>query len=161
MEHAGPALLEHAGAGVSLELGGHQGAGDFSLFIQPGGFHQPQQLWNSRLDGAQPMWVEPNTHTHANWVFTDPGVHLVGVRAVVKDNAGEVHTDEQVVRIAVGDGTDPAEAFDATFAGPGAPSSATVPTLTVAIAVAAGGIVLALIAFAAVRAARAKKGGVS
>ena len=62
--------------------------------------------------------MEPNTHTHANWVFTEPGVHLVGVRAVVKDDAGTVHTDEQLVRVAVGDGTDVAAAQSAQFNGP-------------------------------------------
>ncbi|WP_408911041.1 choice-of-anchor M domain-containing protein [Corynebacterium gottingense] len=113
-----PSLLERSSNGVSLEFGGHEGDGDFSLFLQPGGFHEPQLLWSSREDGTQPMWVEPNTHTHANWVFTQPGVQLVGVRAVVKDNEGNTHTDEEVVRIAVGSVTDPAEAQAAEFSGP-------------------------------------------
>lgn len=113
-----PSLNERSSDGVSLEFGGHEGAGDFSLFLQPGGFHEPQLLWTSQVEGTQPMWVEPNTHTHANWVFTQPGVHLVGVRAVVKDNEGVTHTAEEVVRVAVGNDTDPAEAQAATFTGP-------------------------------------------
>ena len=64
------------------------------------------------------MWVELNTHTHANWVFTKPGVHLVGVRVVVKDKDGVEHVNEQVLRFAVGDGTDPQQAASATFEGP-------------------------------------------
>lgn len=108
-----PSLLERSANGMSLEFGGHEGPGQFSLFVQPGGFHEPQQLWNEQEPGTQSMWVEPNTHTHANWVFTEPGAHLVGVRATVEDQDGTVHTDEQVVRIAVG--VDPAEAADATF----------------------------------------------
>lgn len=113
-----PGVVERADRGISMEFGGHQGPGDFTLFLQPGGFAQPQQLWNSRIDGAQPMWVELNTHTHANWVFTQPGVHLVGIRAVVKDKDGSSHTVQQAVRLAVGDSTDVAQAQTATFDGP-------------------------------------------
>ena len=113
-----PKVVDTTDRGVSLEFGGHEGEGDFSLFLQAGGFSEPQQLWNSRLKGNQPMWVELNTHTHANWVFTKPGVHLVGVRAVVKDTDGTEHTSEQVVRFAVGDGTDAQQAAAAEFAGP-------------------------------------------
>ena len=111
-------LLERSDSGVSLEFGGHEGPGEFSLFLQPGGFHAPQLLWTTAEPGVQPMWVEPNTHTHANWVFTEPGVHLVGVRAVVKDDAGIVHTDEQLVRVAVGDTADVDAARTAQFNGP-------------------------------------------
>lgn len=147
-----PALLDRASAGVSMEFGGHDGEGDFTLFIQPGGFHQPQQLWNSQLEGAQPMWVEPNPHTHANWVFTDPGVHLVGVRAVVKDNAGQVHTAEEVVHLAVGEGTDVNAAFERDFA-PADPSAGGVDSKLIAIitAVAVVVIVAVLAAVAALR----------
>ncbi|MGV0432851.1 choice-of-anchor M domain-containing protein [Corynebacterium sp. 20_84] len=113
-----PKVVDTTDRGVSLEFGGHEGEGDFSLFLQSGGFSEPQQLWNSRLKGNQPMWVELNTHTHANWVFTKPGVHLVGARAVVKDKDGKEHVSEQVVRFAVGEGTDVQEAAAAEFAGP-------------------------------------------
>lgn len=155
-----PSLLERSSNGVSLEFGGHEGDGEFSLFLQPGGFHEPQLLWTSRVDGTQPMWVEPNTHTHANWVFTEPGVHLVGVRAVVKDNEGVMHSDEQVVRVAVGDDTDPAQALRASFAGPfrggeaaaeeEAPASGASTGLLVALGI--GGLVIALVALLLVRA---------
>lgn len=57
------------------------------------------------------MWVEPNTHTHAHWVFTERNAHLVGVRAKVEGQDGTVYEDEQVVRIAVG--VDPEVAADA------------------------------------------------
>lgn len=113
-----PKVVDTTDHGVNLEFGGHEGEGDFSLFLQSGGFSQPQQLWNSRLAGNQPMWVELNTHTHANWVFTKPGVHLIGARVVVKDKDGVEHTNEQVLRFAVGDGTDPHQAAGATFEGP-------------------------------------------
>ena len=159
-----PSLLERSSNGVSLEFGGHEGEGEFSLFLQPGGFHEPQLLWTSQVEGTQPMWVEPNTHTHANWVFTEPGVHLVGVRAVVKDNEGVTHTDEQIVRVAVGDGTDPAQARTATFAGPfrGGETAAEEETqgggqytgLLVALGI--GALVIALIALLIVRARKGR-----
>lgn len=159
-----PSLLERSSNGVSLEFGGHEGDGDFSLFLQPGGFHEPQLLWTSRVDGTQPMWVEPNTHTHANWVFTDPGVHLVGVRAVVKDNEGVMHSDEQVLRVAVGDETDPTQALGATFAGPfrseeaaaeeEAPAGGASTGLFVALGI--GVLVIALVALLLVRARKGR-----
>lgn len=108
-----PSLVERSANGMDLEFGGHEGPGQFSLFVQPGGFHEPQQLWNEAQPGAQSMWVEPNTHTHAHWVFTEPGAHLVGVRAEAEGQDGTVYEDEQVVRIAVG--VDPEEAADAQF----------------------------------------------
>ena len=156
-------LLEHSGNGVSLEFGGHEGPGEFSLFLQPGGFHAPQLLWTTTEPGAQPMWVEPNTHTHANWVFTEPGVHLVGVRAVVKDDAGTVHTDEQLVRVAVGDGTDVVAAQSAQFNGPwreGAASEEQADSQsTLNAGLIAGGVIgVLLLALVALLVARSRKG---
>lgn len=141
-----PSLLERSTSGMSLEFAGHDGPGDFSLFVQPGGFHEPQQLWNSRTEGDQSMWVEPNTHTHANWVFTEPGVHLIKVRAKVEDTDGQVHTDEQVLRLAVG--VDPQEAFDAEFAGAGGDQASS--SSNVLLFAGLGVLVLALVAFAVV-----------
>ncbi|STC70301.1 choice-of-anchor M domain-containing protein [Corynebacterium pilosum] len=96
--------------GVTLEFAGHQGPGQFSLFLQNGGFEPPQVLWNSAAEGTQPLFVDMNTHTHANWVFTEPGVHLVGIRVVVPLVDGTERIDERVVRFAVGN-TAPEEAF--------------------------------------------------
>lgn len=156
-----PALLERSESGVSLEFGGHSGPGDFSLFLQPGGFHEPQQLWNSQLEGNQPMWVEPNTHTHANWVFTEPGVHMIGVRAVVKGKDGQVHTDDQVLRLAVGDSANVDEAFNAQFDPAGqsdsADSGVSSRTIGLIVGLVAAGAVLALAAFVATRRSRGRK----
>ncbi|WP_018017453.1 choice-of-anchor M domain-containing protein [Corynebacterium capitovis] len=160
-----PALLQRATGGVNMEFGGHEGEGDFSLFLQPGGFRQPQQLWNSRLDGTQRMWVEANTHTHANWVFTKPGVHLIGVRAVVTDDAGQEHRAEEVVKVAIGGQETVGAAQAASFSGPwrgdeaqGLQSEGSTTTL-IALAVAAGvvGVVVALAVVAARRANRVRR----
>lgn len=156
-------LLERSGSGVSLEFGGHEGPGEFSLFLQPGGFHAPQLLWTTTEPGAQPMWVEPNTHTHANWVFTEPGVHLVGVRAVVKDDAGTVHTDEQLMRVAVGDAADVEAARAAQFEEPWRESAAAEEQQdgqgTLNAGLIAGGVIGVLVlALVALLVARSRKG---
>ena len=149
-----PSLLERSTSGMSLEYGGHSGPGSFSLFVQPGGFHEPQQLWNSSTSGTQSMWVEPNTHTHANWVFTEAGVQLVNVRVNVEDTEGTVHTDEQMLRFAVS--TDASQAFDAEFdtvfkdaAGGDRAQTSTSTGLIAGVGI--GVLVLAAIAFVLVR----------
>lgn len=142
-----PSLLERSTSGMSLEYGGHSGPGSFSLFVQPGGFHEPQQLWNSSASGAQSMWVEPNTHTHANWVFTEAGVQLVKVRVNVEDTEGNVHTDEQVLRFAVS--TDASQAFDAQFTASDGAQSNTSAGLIAGVGI--GVLILAALAFVLVR----------
>ncbi|GAB3073572.1 choice-of-anchor M domain-containing protein [Corynebacterium aquatimens] len=113
-----PAVVDKSERGVNIAFGGHQGPGDFSLFLHDGGSSQPQQLWNSRLSGHQPMWVEADTHTHANWVFTEPGVHLVAVQFLLKEHSGLTTLHQNVIRFAVGDSTNPAQARAATFDDP-------------------------------------------
>ncbi|WP_257182743.1 choice-of-anchor M domain-containing protein [Corynebacterium cystitidis] len=110
-----PSLLDlDIDRGVTLEFAGHQGPGQFSLFIQNGGFEPPQVLWNSAAEGTQPLFVDLNTHTHANWVFTEPGVHLVGLRVVAPLKDGTELVDERILRFAVG-GAQPTDAFVATW----------------------------------------------
>ena len=147
-----PSLNESVDRGVTMEFLGHTGPGEFSMFLQNGGFEPPQLLWSTAEQKTDGFWVDLGTHTHANWVFTDPGVHLVGVRAVVKDNAGQVHTAEEVVRLTVGEGTDVNAAFERDFA-PADPSAGGVDSKLIAIitAVAVVVIVAVLAAVAALR----------
>lgn len=114
-----PHLAAAVDRGVSFEFLGHQGEGDFTVFLQAGGFGEPQVLWTSAKSEVQPIWVDLLTHTHANWVFTKPGVHLVKLRvkAALQDG-GEVSA-EGVLRFAVG-GVSADEAFAATWQGSGA-----------------------------------------
>nr|WP_240393840.1 choice-of-anchor M domain-containing protein [Corynebacterium lactis] len=104
-----PSIVESADRGVTLEFLGHQGPGQFSVFLQNGGFGQAQQLWNSGSGQKQSTWVDLNTHTHANWVFTEPGVHLVAMNVKVAKVDGTQVSDTAILRFAVG-GADPAEA---------------------------------------------------
>lgn len=110
-----PALIAQASRGVTMEYLGHQGPGQMSMFLQAGGFEKPQELWNSAQPTPQDLWVDLNTHTHANWVFTEPGVHRVamGVRVKLKD--GSEKTTTKVLNFAVG--VDPSEAQNSSWEG--------------------------------------------
>lgn len=97
-----PTLTKTADRGITLEFAGHEGDGQFSLFLQNGGFAEPQVLWTSAKNESQPMWVDLNTHTHANWVFTKPGVHKVAVRALIPLLDGTTKEITEVLTFAVG-----------------------------------------------------------
>ncbi|WP_448852956.1 choice-of-anchor M domain-containing protein [Corynebacterium frankenforstense] len=101
-----PGVVDYADRGVTLELAGFDGPGRFSLFLQNGGFEEPQVLWNSAEEGRQGLWVDSNTHTHANWVFTEPGVYHVAVRVLVTGRDGTERADTRALTFAVGDGTE-------------------------------------------------------
>jgi putative ABC transporter-associated repeat protein len=121
-----PEVMERIDRGVTLSLTGAEGPGAVTVYLQSGAFGEPQLLWDSRVGGPQPVWVDVNTHTHANWVFTEPGVHLIELTAEADLIDGTHVTDSQVIRFAVGTGADPAAALTASWpdgsasAGPGA-----------------------------------------
>ncbi|MDR6938956.1 choice-of-anchor M domain-containing protein [Arcanobacterium hippocoleae] len=101
-----PEVVKQVNGGVDLIFEGHQGPGDFHVFIQAGNFAGPQQLWDSTKTQAQPIHVELNTHTHANWVFTKPGVHLVRLTAQAQLQNGEKVSQTKILRFAVSDQAD-------------------------------------------------------
>jgi surface-anchored protein len=68
------------------------------------------------LRGVQPLWVEANTHTHANWVFGRPGTYLLAVDISADLADGSTATASTVLRLAVGDTTEPD--FDTAFTAP-------------------------------------------
>ena len=117
-----PSLNESVDRGVTMEFLGHTGPGEFSMFLQNGGFEPPQLLWSTAEQKTDGFWVDLGTHTHANWVFSEPGIHQVRVRMSgeakngtgdmedTADAAGHEVSAESVLTFAVGDGTDVAEA---------------------------------------------------
>ncbi|MFV8381556.1 choice-of-anchor M domain-containing protein [Corynebacterium hindlerae] len=111
-----PSVVELADRGVTMNYLGHQGPGQYTLFLQAGGFAKPQQLFTSASDTQQSMWAEINTHTHANWVFTEPGVHQVALELVVQQVDGTEMRDTKILKFAVGD-TSVEEAAAATWEG--------------------------------------------
>jgi len=166
-----PTVMQTVDRGVTLSLRAVEGPGIMTTYLQSGSFGAPQVLWDSRVAEAQPVWVDVNTHTHANWVFTAPGVYLVELTAEADLIDGSHVSDTQRLRFAVGTSTSPDEAFAATWAGGGdaesaapmdaetaAPSSDSplVPLLVTAIVIVAAGIVGGAITVS-VRSARAKR----
>lgn len=101
-----PEVVSRLGRGMDLTMESVEGPGQMSLYLENGNFSAPQVLWNSAEKKAQNIWVGPNTHTHANWVFTAPGVYTVKVTAHAKLKDGTEVSDTQNIRFAVGDSTD-------------------------------------------------------
>ena len=113
-----PGVLDAIDRGVTMSLRGVQGPGDVTVFLQSGNLGAPQVLWSSARPYPQPIWVETNTHTHANWVFGKPGAYLVAVDISADLADGSTVSGSSVLRLAVGDATDPDEALKAAFTAP-------------------------------------------
>lgn len=111
-----PEVTQRVQGAVSLVYGGHEGEGSFNVFVQAGNFGGPQQLWTSANDVSQPISVELNTHTHANWIFTEPGTHLVHMTASAALADGTAVEDTKILRFAVGDAANADDARAAEWA---------------------------------------------
>lgn len=108
-----PTVLESLNLGTTLRIHGVDGPGDVSVYLQSGNFGDPQPLWSTFDAFPQETWIEVNTHTHANWVFTEPGVYTLDV-TMLADLADGTHVEDPgVLRFAVGTETDPQTAFPA------------------------------------------------
>ena len=159
-----PSLTDNVDRGLTMEFLGHQGPGEFSLFLQNGGFEEPQLLWSTATGATDGFWVDLGTHTHANWVFSEPGIHQVRVRMSGQgagESAGSDVAAEATLTFAVGAGTDVAQAHAAQWA-PSAESSdasagAAVPVWVWALA-GAGLLVLVGAVFAVLRAKGGRRG---
>ncbi len=98
-----PAIVKLLDRGVTMTFKSHDGPGDFHLFVESGAFDvPPEQLWNGQGEAGQKFWVDLNTHTHANWVFTEPGVHLVSFTISAKTKDGAEVSADGTLRFAVG-----------------------------------------------------------
>jgi putative ABC transporter-associated repeat protein len=121
-----PEVVQRLAGGASLTLHGADGPGEVTVFLQEGVAGAPNVLWDSAQPGPQDIFMETNTHVHANWVFTAPGVYALDVEAHATLADGQEVSDRSVLRFAVGDATDPAQAFAATVgAQPSAGATAT------------------------------------
>jgi putative ABC transporter-associated repeat protein len=130
-----PAVMERIDRGVTFAVDAVQGPGVLTVYLQSGDFGAPQVLWDSRVSGAQPVFVDTNTHTHANWVFTEPGTYLVRMTVAATLIDGSTATDTQLLRFAVGSAASTDEAMAAVWTGD-APVASPAPT---ASAMPAGG----------------------
>ena len=106
-----PAVQEVLGTGAHLTLEGVEGPGQMTLYLENGDFSAPQLLWDSSVEREQDIWVPTNTHTHANWVFTEPGAYAVTVRAHATLRDGTEVSDTEKLLFAVGSATAPEQAF--------------------------------------------------
>ncbi|WP_051297467.1 choice-of-anchor M domain-containing protein [Brevibacterium album] len=113
-----PGFAGASDSGIDLTFHGVDGPGDFTLYLQDGAFGDPDVYWQSTQEGEQSIWVEPLTHTHANWVFTEPGIYLFDLGFSAEGADGSVIEDRQTLRIAVGTETDPQEAFGQDYRAP-------------------------------------------
>lgn len=164
-----PAAMEQMRDGVTMALHGVQGPGDVIVYLQSGTLGAPQVLWDSTAQMPQDLFVDPNSHTHANWVFTEPGVYLVDleIRTTLKD--GSTVSDTQPVRFAVGDDTATDDAFSAQYTAelsavpstPPQPAAAARPSDAIMLSIGVGTGVLVLLAvvigIVAVRGTRARQ----
>jgi surface-anchored protein len=158
-------VMERIDRGMTLSLIGVEGPGTVTAYLQSGTFGEPEVLWDSRNPDVQPLWVDVNTHTHANWVFTEPGTYLIALRADADLVDGTSVSDTQYVRFTVGSDTSVDDAFAAAWtrgtstpapadeedgdgANPVEVTDATdplVPILLIAIVVTAGALLAGLI----------------
>jgi len=110
-----PTVLDSLSMGTTLSILGVDGPGDVSVYLQSGNFGEPDPLWSTFDPFPQESWIEVNTHTHANWVFSEPGVYLVEIEFSGDLVDGTAVSARDTLRFAVGDETDPEAAFAAEF----------------------------------------------
>lgn len=108
-----PQVLANVNGGVTLRMLGVEGPGDLTVYLQGGNFNEPTPLWTTQQPFPQDIWIELNTHTHANWVFNEPGIYLVDLEVSAALGDGQQVSTTGTLRLAVGDDTDPAAAFTA------------------------------------------------
>lgn len=127
-----PGVRETIARGVTMNLLGVHGPGSLVVYLQSGDLGAPHVLWHSTRPYPQPLWVETNTHTHANWIFSRPGVYLVAIEITAELVDGRQVSGRDVLRLAVGDRTPVEDAFAAAYPGgvPGVGATATATAAT-------------------------------
>ncbi|MFI8527243.1 choice-of-anchor M domain-containing protein [Promicromonospora sukumoe] len=109
-----PQVVDVLDQGATLRLDGVDGPGEIFVFLQEGVTGPPNVLWDSGEALPQDLWMETNTHVHANWVFTEPGTYLLDVTMLSDLTDGSAVEDASTLVFAVGADTDPDEALAAT-----------------------------------------------
>ncbi|MER5267606.1 TIGR03773 family transporter-associated surface protein [Actinosynnema sp. NPDC002837] len=96
---------------VTWRLHGVRGPGRFVLFLS-GNFGAPTTIFSSAEPAPQETGIEAGTHVHGNWVFGAPGTYLLDVEMAATTKERAQVADRRVLRVHVGDATDPRSAFD-------------------------------------------------
>ncbi|OTA25520.1 hypothetical protein B9G54_07455 [Alloscardovia macacae] len=116
-----PAASSVMDRGATMTLGAASGpavsaGGRMALFVQEGTFGAPRFLVPGvGAQTSQDVWVDVNTHVHANWAFSAAGIYTLPVRFCAKTTDGSGTNGTQcassTLRFAVGDSTTSEDAF--------------------------------------------------
>ncbi|MDC4232528.1 choice-of-anchor M domain-containing protein [Actinomyces sp. B33] len=119
-----PGVVGLVDRGATMSIGPVRGPGRSWMFLQNGTFGEPLLLVDGQKDEAQDVWVDVNTHVHANWVFTEPGVYTAALTFSADALDGSKVSASTVLRFAVGSQTSVDEALAAAAPEPGDAASA-------------------------------------
>lgn len=108
-----PGVVAAVDRGVTMRIGPVQGPGRSWMFTQSGTFGEPLLLVDGQDHRPQDVWVDANTHVHANWVFTEPGVYTARLAFAATTTDGTELSGSTVLRFAVGDATSTDDALAA------------------------------------------------
>lgn len=111
-----PAVTKLIQGGVNMRIEQVKGPGRSWLILQEGTFGKPKVLADSAAS-AQDIWVDTNTHVHANWIFSKPGIYLVEVSFKATGVDGKTYQATTTLRFAVGDATSTTNALKAQPSG--------------------------------------------
>ncbi len=111
-----PAVTKLIQGGVNMRIEQVKGPGRSWLILQEGTFGKPKVLADSTAS-AQDIWVDTNTHVHANWIFSKPGIYLVKVSFKATGVDGKTYQATTTLRFAVGDATSTTNALKAQPSG--------------------------------------------
>ena len=111
-----PAVTKLIQGGVNMRIEQVKGPGRSWLILQEGTFGQPKVLADSAAS-AKDIWVDTNTHVHANWIFSKPGIYLVKVSFKATGVDGKTYQATTTLRFAVGDATSTTNALKAQPSG--------------------------------------------
>ena len=111
-----PAVTKLIQGGVNMRIEQVKGPGRSWLILQEGTFGKPKVLADSAAS-AQDIWVDTNTHVHANWIFSKPGIYLVKVSFKATGVDGKTYQATTTLRFAVGDAASTTNALKAQPSG--------------------------------------------
>ena len=106
-----PGVTRTVQRGATMSIGPVSGPGRAWMFLQNGTFGKPLPLMDSQTGAPQDVWVDVNTHVHANWVFSAPGTYLSRLTFSADTLDGRHVSATTVLRFAVGSATSTQDAL--------------------------------------------------
>lgn len=106
-----PGVTRTVQRGATMSIGPVSGPGRAWMFLQNGTFGKPLPLMDSQTGAPQDVWVDVNTHVHANWVFSAPGTYLARLTFSADTLDGRHVSATTVLRFAVGSATSTQDAL--------------------------------------------------